>query len=147
MQPPDGVLESCLYARDLEAAERFYATVLGLVLLTREPERHCFFRCGNAMVLIFDDRATSKTAGTVDGVAIPPHGAQGPGHIAFRVFETQLPVWRERLTAAGVPVEAEVSWPHGGHSLYVRDPAGNSVELATPGVWALDEATAPGQIP
>lgn len=147
MQPPDGVLESCLYARDLEAAERFYATVIGLVLLAREPERHCFFRCGQGVVLIFDDRRTSKDAGEVGGVSIPTHGADGPGHIAFRVFEDQLPAWRERLTAAGVPIEADVTWPHGGRSFYLRDPAGNSVELATPGIWGLSEETAPGLIP
>ncbi|MHB1222684.1 MAG: VOC family protein [Gemmatimonadaceae bacterium] len=147
MQPPDGVLESCLYARDLEAAERFYVAVIGLVLLTREPERHRFFRCGQGVVLIFDDRRTSRKAGEVAGVAIPTHGAKGPGHIAFRVFEAQLQAWRDRLTAAGVPIEADVSWPHGGRSLYLRDPAGNSVELATPSVWGLSEATTAGLIP
>jgi catechol 2,3-dioxygenase-like lactoylglutathione lyase family enzyme len=147
MQPPDGVLESCLYARDLEAAERFYATVIGLVLLAREPERHCFFRCGQGVVLIFDDRRTSRNAGEVGGVAIPTHGTGGRGHIAFRVFEAQLPAWRERLTAAGVPIEADVAWPHGGRSLYLRDPAGNSVELATPSVWGLSDETPAGLIP
>lgn len=147
MHPPDGVLESCLYARDLEAAERFYVTVIGLVLLAREPGRHCFFRCGQGVVLIFDDRRTSKAAGEVGGVAIPTHGAEGPGHIAFRVSESQLPGWHERLTAAGVPVEADVTWPRGGRSLYVRDPAGNSVELATPRVWGLEEEPAAGLVP
>ena len=35
----------------------------------------------------------------------------------------------------GVEIESEVSWDGGGTSLYVRDPVGHSVELATPGVW------------
>jgi hypothetical protein len=35
----------------------------------------------------------------------------------------------------GVAIEQEVDWPRGGKSLYFRDPAGNSVELLTPGVW------------
>jgi hypothetical protein len=30
-----------------------------------------------------------------------------------------------------VAFEWEVAWPGGDRSLYVRDPAGNSVELAT----------------
>jgi len=34
-----------------------------------------------------------------------------------------------------VPIESELSWPQGGQSLYVRDPAGNSVELATRSTW------------
>jgi catechol 2,3-dioxygenase-like lactoylglutathione lyase family enzyme len=45
--------------------------------------------------------------------------------------------WREHLHGQGVAVEKEVEWPKGGKSLYVRDPAGNSVELVTPGLWGL----------
>ena len=41
----------------------------------------------------------------------------------------------EHLAASGVAVEQEVVWPRGGRSLYFRDPAGNAVELVTPGVW------------
>jgi catechol 2,3-dioxygenase-like lactoylglutathione lyase family enzyme len=37
----------------------------------------------------------------------------------------------------GVEIEAEVTWPSGGQSIYFRDPAGNSVELATPQTWNL----------
>ena len=29
------------------------------------------------------------------------------------------------------------TWPGGGRSIYFRDPAGNCVELVTPGVWGL----------
>jgi hypothetical protein len=32
-------------------------------------------------------------------------------------------------------VEREVGWPDGSSSLYVCDPAGNSVELAPPSLW------------
>ena len=46
--------------------------------------------------------------------------------------------------ALGVPVESEVSWPRGGASLYLRDPAGNVVELASPAIWGLPDDTAPG---
>ena len=44
---------------------------------------------------------------------------------------------RQRLQEHGVVIEKEVLWPRGGTSLYFRDPAGNSVELLTPGVWGL----------
>jgi len=37
----------------------------------------------------------------------------------------------------GVPIESEVRWPRGGRSLYVRDPAGNSVEIASPALWGF----------
>lgn len=137
-----GVLESCLYATDLDAAERFYAGVLGLVVFGREAGRHLFFRCGDAMFLVFDAARTSVAPGAVGGVAMPAHGATGAGHIAFRIAEADVPEWRARLRRAGVGVEAEIAWPRGGRSLYVRDPAGNSVELATPVIWGIPERDA-----
>jgi catechol 2,3-dioxygenase-like lactoylglutathione lyase family enzyme len=48
-----------------------------------------------------------------------------------------LDVWRNRLHEHGVEIEKEATWPKGGQSLYFRDPAGNSVELVTPGCWRL----------
>jgi catechol 2,3-dioxygenase-like lactoylglutathione lyase family enzyme len=137
--PITGVLESCLYASDLAAAERFYAEVLGLRVYSREPERHLFFRCGPAMLLLFNPERTSTTPVEVGGVAVPVHGASGAGHVAFRVPEAELPAWRARLTDAGVAVEADIAWPRGGRSLYVRDPANNSVELASATLWGLPE--------
>ncbi len=41
----------------------------------------------------------------------------------------------ERLRAHGVEVEQEVAWGERGSSLYVRDPAGNSVELVAGDIW------------
>ena len=134
----DGVLETCLYASDLDAAERFYGDTLGLAVFAREPGRHLFFRCGDAMLLVFDAARTTEAAGSVGGVPVPRHGAVGAGHVCFRVPEGELAAWRERLVTAGVAVEAELHWPRGGTSLYVRDPAGNSVELAPARIWGLD---------
>ena len=131
-----GILETVVYAHDLEAAARFYADVLGLEVFTREPGRHVFFRCGRGMFLVFDPRTTSQDdAGTDSGV--PNHGAEGPGHMAFAVAAVDLDGWRRRLADHGVPLERDFAWPHGGHSLYFRDPAGNSIELATPRLWGL----------
>ncbi len=136
---PVRVLETCLYADDLAAAERFYAEVLGLERFARVEGRHAFFRCGDAVFLLFDPAVTAATPGAVAGVPIPAHGARGAGHVAFAVPEATLEAWRARLATHGVPVEAEVAWPRGGRSLYVRDPAGNCVELATPRIWGLAE--------
>ena len=67
---------------------------------------------------------------------MPPHGARGPGHVAFAATAEELDRWRERLAAAGVAIEADFRWPGSGAlSIYVRDPAGNSVELAEPRLW------------
>jgi catechol 2,3-dioxygenase-like lactoylglutathione lyase family enzyme len=127
-----GVLETCLYATDLDAAERFYSDVLGLDAFSRVPGRHVFFRCGDAVFLVFNP---DRTAAPDPSGGVPPHGARGPGHVAFSVTEADLAPWRERLAAHGVEIEAEVTWPSGGRSLYVRDPAGNSVELAPASIW------------
>ena len=137
--PIEGVLETCLYANDLDAAERFYAGVLGLTVFAREGERHVFFRCGAAMLLVFDPERTASAPGQVNGTPVPAHGARGPGHVCFRVVADELPQWRERLERAGVTIEAEIDWPRGGASLYVRDPAGNSVELAPALIWGLPD--------
>lgn len=130
-----GVLETCLYAEDLAAGERFYADVLGLEAFAREPGRHAFFRCGAGVLLLFAPSRTRDAPGAVGGVPVPAHGAVGAGHVAFAVPADSLPAWRARLAAHGVAVEAEIVWPRGGRSLYVRDPAGNSVELAPAGIW------------
>jgi catechol 2,3-dioxygenase-like lactoylglutathione lyase family enzyme len=135
---PGGVLETCLYAGDLVAAEAFYSGVMGLELSARERGRHVFFRCGAGMLLIFNPVATEVNGPPVAGSTIPVHGARGPGHVAFRVAEEDLAGWRQRLAAEGVAIESEVVWPQGGRSLYFRDPAGNSVELAMPVMWGLE---------
>jgi catechol 2,3-dioxygenase-like lactoylglutathione lyase family enzyme len=138
LQPPS-VLESALYCADLEAAERFYHEVLGLEVLTRQPGRHVFLRCGRGMVLLFNPEATADPASASGGPPVPSHGAHGPGHLAFRLPERDIEEWRTHLMAKEVPIEAEVRWPRGGYSLYVRDPAGNSIELATAALWGLPE--------
>ena len=30
-----------------------------------------------------------------------------------------------------------VTWPNGARSIYFRDPAGNSLECAEPGLWSI----------
>ncbi len=73
------------------------------------------------------------------GSNTPHHGAQGTGHVAFAVPDAEIPAWEAHLTAQGVAIERTVDWPQGGRSLYFRDPAGNSLELASPKIWGLDE--------
>lgn len=141
---PPSVLESALYCPDLEAAESFYREVLSLEVFARQPGRHVFLRCGGSMVLLFNPNATADPEVPPSGVPVPRHGAHGPGHLAFRLPERDIERWRTHLLAMQVPIEAEVRWPQGGYSLYVRDPAGNSIELATAAVWGLAESPVPG---
>jgi catechol 2,3-dioxygenase-like lactoylglutathione lyase family enzyme len=133
MRPIDRVLETILYVDDLEAARAFYQVVLGLELHSRKHGVFVFFRCGDGMLLLFDPEAAARNE------TIPAHGAKGPGHACFAVAEAELESWRTRLADHGVAIEQDVTWPNGGRSIYFRDPAGNSLELATPKIWGLAE--------
>jgi catechol 2,3-dioxygenase-like lactoylglutathione lyase family enzyme len=136
---PQAVLETVVYCPDLAAGEAFYRDVVGLAAFQRMPPRHIFFRCGDAVLLMFNPDVTSTERVHVGPAPIPLHGGRGPGHVAFRVPAAAIPAWRDRLAAHGVPIESEIRWPQGGESIYVRDPAGNSVEFATAAVWGLAE--------
>lgn len=128
------VLETCLYVDDLAAAETFYSQVLALEPLARVAGRHVFFRCGTGVFLLFNPARTAQAEGPLP---VPAHGAHGPGHVAFAIGPAEIPAWRDHLRRHGIELEAEMTWPSGGQSLYFRDPAGNSVELATPQIWQL----------
>lgn len=131
---PSAILETAVYAPDLPAAEAFYGGLLGLPVIARVAGRHVFFRVGAGVLLIFDPVAT-EVPSTNPALPVPVHGARGPGHLCFVATREEIGLWRDRLGKAGVPVEAEFDWPNGARSLYVRDPAGNSVEFAEPQLW------------
>lgn len=139
MSPPaiDGVLEAALYADDLDAARRFYGAVLGLPELVAVAGRHVFFRAGPTVLLIFNPAATTAPPGN-PALPVPPHGAQGPGHLCFAASAAQIDAWHRRLSQAGHPIEADFNWPNGARSIYFRDPAGNSLEIAEPRLWPRD---------
>jgi len=126
------VVETAIYVDDLHRAEVFYRDVLGLEVHGSEPGRHVFFRVGTGSMLLAFNADT-----TLRGDILPAHGARGPGHFALGIPAGALEYWRARLGKHGVAIEKEVTWPRGGVSLYFRDPAGNAVELVTPGVWGL----------
>jgi catechol 2,3-dioxygenase-like lactoylglutathione lyase family enzyme len=125
------VYETVLYADDVAAAASFYEDVLGLRPLRELNELSAVFRLDDGGVLLLFDPAVSE----VPGRLVPSHGARGPGHVAFSVEPRSLDALGERLRKHGVEVEHEHAWAPGGHSLYVRDPAGNSVELVEGEVW------------
>ena len=131
--PLSGVLEAALYVDDLDAAEGFYAGTLGLERILRVDGRHVFFRAGETIVLCFIAEATQHPPAE-GALPVPPHGARGPGHLCFAA--TDLGSIRDHLSAQGIAIEADFHWPHGPRSIYVRDPAGNSVEFADPALWA-----------
>ncbi len=129
-----GVLEAAIYVDDLDAARGFYGDVLGLEEIMAVEGRHVFFRCGSTIVLCFIAEATRQPPGS-GSLPVPPHGADGPGHICFSADGATLDGWTARLQQAGIAIESDFRWPNGARSIYVRDPAGNSVEFAEPQLW------------
>jgi len=129
---PAAVHEVALYADDLPAAVAFYRDVIGLRVVVEPNDTYAALRIGDggSVLLLFDPARTS-----VGGRLVPGHGATGEGHVAFTVDEDGLAAARERFAAAGVEVEAEITWPRGGRSVYVRDPARTSVELIVGEIW------------
>ena len=131
---PSAILEAALYVDDLGAAEQFYGELLGLARIQHVPDRHVFFRIGESVLLIFNAEKTEEPPLNPDQ-PVPPHGARGPGHVCLVLTRPEIDVMRKHLLNRNVPVDAEFDWPNGVHSLYVRDPAGNSVEFTEAHLW------------
>ncbi len=128
------ILETALYVRDMAEAVRFYSDVLGLEPVGKAGGRNAFFRCGEGVLLLF--KAEESLKPTPAGLPpVPSHGTVGPGHACFAASRAEIDRWRAHLLRHGVAVEAEFDWPNGAHSLYFRDPSGNSLEFAEPGLW------------
>lgn len=118
-----------MYGSDLKALERFYCDVFGLEVIMRGGDRLTALRCGHSTLLLFNPQHTREKG------PIPEHGADGAGHFAFIIESDERDAWRDHLARHNVEIEREIEWDEGGASIYVRDPAGNSVELAPPSIW------------
>ncbi len=129
-RPPalTGVLETCLYFTDEQRTERFYAAILGMRLLDREPGRSLFFRAGRSVFLLF------RASASLRGATLPPHGASGAVHTCFEVAPEQYEPWKEHLSSHGVAVVQEARWER-GLSFYFHDPDQNLLEIANIDIW------------
>ncbi len=138
MLRPSHILEIALYSRDMDGMRRFYRDVVGLELLRDWGEAGLVFRVTpQSVLLVFDPRLASRP-----GRGVPAHGADGPGHIAFRIDADKRTDWIDHLAANGVRIEHEQDWAEdkgwrAGHSIYVRDPSDNSVEFITADIWPI----------
>jgi catechol 2,3-dioxygenase-like lactoylglutathione lyase family enzyme len=126
-----GVYETVLYADDVGEAARFYRDVVGLREIDPPGEGAAAFRVPDgALLLLFAPELSAAP-----GRFVPSHGARGAGHVAFKLADGDLDACAERLRSQGLEIEREITWPLGGRSLYVRDPAGNSVEFVEGEIW------------
>ena len=87
---PAGILEASLYTEDLEAAEAFYGGVLGLDVVIKNKGTFVFFRCGEAMLLVFNPDATRNQPKPGE-LPVPGHGAAGMTWSRFEIVKQALP--------------------------------------------------------
>jgi catechol 2,3-dioxygenase-like lactoylglutathione lyase family enzyme len=127
------ILETALYCEDLAGTAAFYQSLLDLKPML-SGDRLVALDAGQQTVLLLFQRGNSGALETPGGL-VPGHDGSGPVHLAFAVDTEDLPAWETRLAKLAVLIESRVRWDRGGSSLYVRDPDGRSVELATPGIW------------
>jgi catechol 2,3-dioxygenase-like lactoylglutathione lyase family enzyme len=117
--PPARIHHVALRVADPERSLLFYGGVLSLPEVRRIEEggriRAIWVRAGEAVVMLERE---------VKG----PGPAAGSGHVLALAVD-DLPVWEERLSAAGVPIVDRTAY-----TLYVSDPDGHRVGLT---VYAL----------
>jgi len=123
------IFETIIYAEDLSAVKHFYEEVLGLNLLN-ESSLFLVFRLPQSVLIIFNPKES-----ILEDRTIPHHGTSGAGHLAFAASTDSIPKWKEQFFDHDIAIEKEVVWEEGSIGLYVRDPAGNSVEMAPPTLW------------
>jgi catechol 2,3-dioxygenase-like lactoylglutathione lyase family enzyme len=121
-----GVSELVLEVVDLEAAERFYAGVLGLPVVERWPERE-------AIWVMAGDRTRIGLWRPQVGL----HGGRGGIHVHFAMH---IPADRYEAAVAHLRGQGqqviEQGFNNRGRAAYVDDPDGNVVELWT---WDVGE--------
>jgi catechol-2,3-dioxygenase len=130
------VIETSIYSFDLESMKKFYVDILGLLPLEEERDKLIFLKAGKSMLLIFNPARTS-----VDNNRLPAHGTVTPPssiHFAMEIKDQDYLDWKELLVKNSISIEKEVDWKSNAKSLYFRDPAGNLVELITPGEWPVE---------
>jgi catechol 2,3-dioxygenase-like lactoylglutathione lyase family enzyme len=131
-----GILESALYVEDPERSARFYHDLFGFDLIAKD-DRLCALNVGGRQVLLLFRKGASTKPGTTDGGIIPPHDGHGRLHMAFAIDASDIGMWEQELALRNIPIESTVNWSEGGRSIYFRDPDNHSIELASPGTWAV----------
>lgn len=134
-----GIHHITLVNRDAEQAKEFYVRVLGLQALGRSADD-----AGGTERLYFGD--ANGSAGSIVACSIQPqarrglHGIGGTHHFALAAPDYDaLLMWKRRVTDLGVAVRGPYDRKY-FQSIYLSDPDGGVVEIATAGPgFAVDE--------
>jgi catechol-2,3-dioxygenase len=123
------IKETCLYCHDLEKAKEFYGTLLGLPLISYQPDKHVFFKAGSSVLLIFNPDDSKLKASP------PGHFAEGNQHFAFEVTLAEYEQHKKQIKSKGITIIDCVVWKNGSESFYFNDTEGNILEIVPEGIW------------
>ena len=114
----DGVYEVVIRVRDLERAEKFYCSQLGLEVGLRDDRGMLFLRAGGSagMVVLQQDS-----------------GAWPTQHLALRVDAAKIERAAEQLREQGIEAQGPIlhEWMP-AKSVYFSDPDGHQLEFCAP---------------
>lgn len=115
-----GLRHVALFAKNLEACERFYVDLLGMRVEWRPDPDNVYLTSGN------DNLALHRATGEFAAAA-----GQRLDHIGFIISEmAQVDEWHDFLRTNGVSIVKEPKTHRdGARSFYCRDPDGNIVQL------------------
>ena len=108
---------------DLDRAEAFYVSVLGLPVLRRWPSRAG--TGARSLWLDLGQGAFLALERADGGEMTKPEGAPGIHLLALGIARGERQVWEARLAQAGIPVYQRTDY-----TLYVRDPEDNRIGLS-----------------
>jgi catechol 2,3-dioxygenase-like lactoylglutathione lyase family enzyme len=98
-------------------------------LISKEDQRHVFFKCGDSVLLCFLPEVTKNDSN------LPPHYAYGKQHIAFEVEQKDYLEIKKKLTDKGITITHQQKWKKGINSFYFEDPFGHVLEIVPTGMW------------
>jgi hypothetical protein len=67
-----------------------------------------------------------------------PAGPPSIIHFALEIEKQNYDNAKSVLNEKNIKIEKELTWEKGTNSIYFIDPAGNLVEIITPGSWPID---------
>ncbi len=133
------IIETCIYASNLEEMKNFYIKYLGLEFVSEEKGRSVFLKAGKSMLLIFNPTNTLNNNNN-NNKLFPVHGAITPPsiiHFAFEIQKEDYEKWKYILLNNKICIEKEIELKD-SKSIYFHDPAGNLVEFITNNAWPVD---------
>jgi catechol 2,3-dioxygenase-like lactoylglutathione lyase family enzyme len=120
--PVTGVSELVLEVEDLDAAEAFYAGLLGMPVVERWAAREAIWVMAGERTRIGLWRPQVGLAGGRGGAHV---------HFAMQIGEGDYDAVVRRLRTLGAPVTEHSFGPEHGRAAYLTDPDGHVVELWT----------------